>query len=377
MRVCLFTPTFLPLIGGAERDADTIARGLTDRGHTVSVLARDTGDPEPDLPYPVIRYQRPPKQHWWPGLLTRPLNKLHAQNPFDVILTTYAYPTGFAALKARRVLGTPVVACPQGADLYPNYHELTKPGVKDKITQTYRSCDRLIAISGWVRDRLHELAGPDLPPIDLIPNGIDLEAHDAAIARARQLPSPVNGRFVLHLGRVIPTKCVEIAVEAVARRAELFRTQGWKYAIVGDGSALIGLKQKIADARLGDIILTPGLKTGLERDRYLAHAAILVSSSRNEGHPNVLVEAMATGLPVLVSDIAPHREMLTHAPWGMLFREGQSDDLAQTLERAMQTDLHAMQAAAHHARDRFDITAMISGYIQALQLAITPQNRAS
>src|SRR5688500_7636687 len=97
MRICLFTPTFLPLVGGAERDADIVARGLVRCGHEVTVLAREVGGEQPDLPYPVVRYRRPPAQHLLTRLLARPLVKLHRRWPFDVVLAFYGYPNGYAA----------------------------------------------------------------------------------------------------------------------------------------------------------------------------------------------------------------------------------------------------------------------------------------
>jgi len=59
MRICLFTPTFLPSLGGAELAGDRILRGLQARGHDVQVLCQDHGEPK-GLPYPVTRYRRPP-----------------------------------------------------------------------------------------------------------------------------------------------------------------------------------------------------------------------------------------------------------------------------------------------------------------------------
>jgi len=370
VKICLFTPTFLPLLGGAERDADAIARGLTARGHEVHVLARKVPGETPELPYPVTRYRRPPRQHLWPGVLARPLKHLHARFPFEVVLTTYGYPTGHAAIQARSTLRTPVVACPQGADLYPDYHELSKPGVAEKIRQAYRRADRLIAISGWMHDRLREVAGPDLPPVDGIPNGIDLTAHDAALELARLAPCPVGRPFALHLGRVVPTKRVDVAVQAMERAADAFRARGWRYVIVGDGASLNEIRRRIQAAGLQDVILTPGAQRGAARDRYLAHAQCLVSSSRNEGHPNVLIAAMASGLPALVSDIGAHREMLEGHDWGRTFREGDPDDLARALQAMMDEDRKPLRDAAMAGRSAYGLDKMIDGYERTLREAL-------
>ena len=72
MRVCLFTPTYLPSVGGAELAGDRILRGLQTRGHNVQVVCQDHGEPG-ELPYPVTRYKRPPAQHLWPEVLSKHL----------------------------------------------------------------------------------------------------------------------------------------------------------------------------------------------------------------------------------------------------------------------------------------------------------------
>ena len=236
MRICLFTPTFLPIRGGAERAADVIARGLIARGHRVTVLAqRDPQGREvdrDDVPYEVVRYRRPPAQHRWPGLLARRLVKLHRREKFDVVLAWYAYPCGYAAAVARdrctagrRSRGRGWWSAPRGADLYPNFHQLEKPGVERIIREGYQRADRIVAMSQWLIDRLETWVGPPLPPIDLVWNGVNAEALEADAERALDEP-PVSRPFFLHLARVEPVKRHVVAVEAVARIADELRRRG-------------------------------------------------------------------------------------------------------------------------------------------------------
>ena len=367
MRICLFTPTFLPLVGGAERDADVIARGLLERGHEVTVLARQTELGEPELPYPVVRYRRPPAQHLFTRLLSRPLAALHRRWPFEVILCFYGYPTGYAAALVKKKLGVALVVSPRGADLYPEYHDLRKPRVPRLIAEGYRRADRIVSISHWLTQRLREVAGEGLPPIDLVYNGIDFATFDAEIETSRSQPPtlPVRRPFVLHLARVEPVKRQELAVEGVYRLREEFERRGLQYAIVGDGAAMPRVRELVSRYGLDSTVKLLGTRTGIEKAWLLDNAEFMVSTSREEGLGNVVLEAMAAGLPMLGSDIGPHRELIAELGWGLLFRSGDADDLATQMKRMLETDRGPWQQTASRQRGRFSLQSMVDGYESA------------
>ncbi|MEO1236569.1 MAG: glycosyltransferase family 4 protein [Planctomycetota bacterium] len=378
MRVCLFTPTFLPALGGAERMADTLARGLTGRGHEVVVLAPQP-EPDagamPDVPYRVERYRRWPAQHLWPERLARPLKRLHRGWPFDVVLAFYSYPTGYAATRARRSLGVPVVVTPRGGDLYPNFHALRKPRVPAVIAAGYRDADRVVSISGWLTERIQQVTGRtpgELPPIDAVPNGVDLAAFDADLAAADRgtLPLGEGERFLLHLGRVTPVKRTTLAVEAVALEADRFRREKLRYAVVGDGSELSAVAALVERHRLGDVVAVLGRRTGPERAWLLRHAAGFVTTSREEGMPNAVLEAMAAGLPILASDIGPHRELVAGRGWGLLCDSTRPADWGMQMRALVESDRDAMRAAALRLRERYTLARTIDGYESSLQKAI-------
>jgi glycosyltransferase involved in cell wall biosynthesis len=379
MRICLFTPTFLPSIGGAERDADVLVRGLIARGHDVFVLAPRARlkASTVTLPYPVRRYIRPPGQNLWPEALAWPVYRAHNAWRFDAMLAFYGYPTGYAASLLKRRLGFALVTTPRGADLYPNYHALRRARVATVIRAGYRGADRIVSISNWLTQRLHEVAGPDLPPVDLVPNGLDVAEHDRALAAARSNPPalPINRPFILHLARVAPVKQQTLAVRAVARLRKAFETRGLQYAIVGDGNGADEVRRLIDELDVGHLVKMLGTRDGAEKAWLYGHASLMVSTSREEGFGNVVIEAMASGLPMLASDIAPHRELIGERGWGVLFRSGDVDDLTAKLGALLDADTAALRRAALDARDRFTLDAMIRGYEASLQRAMQERER--
>ncbi len=378
MRICLFTPNFLPSIGGAERAADTIARGLIDRGHQATVLCQRLGK-HPDVPYPVRRYRRPPAQHLWPEYLIWPVWRAYRAWRFEVVLAIYGYPTGYAAGLIKHRLGFKVLVNSQGGDMYPNFHALNKTRVSGIIRTAYRQADRVLPVSQWIASRIQEVCGGQggLPPIDVVYNGVDLNKHDRLRdeSRAKQItlagspPLEKNG-FVLHLARVHPVKRQELAVQAVHRLRWLFESCKLKYAIVGDGQAMPEIRRLIDRLKLNDIVLTLGSRVGLEKAWLYDNALLTVATSREEGLPHTVVEAMASGLPIVASDIGPHRELIQDQGWGMLFRNGGVDDLTQKLHAMIDSDLSPMRQRAMKLRHHYALEKMIDGYEQACQRAI-------
>ncbi len=369
MNICLFTPNFLPALGGAERMADVIARQLMARGHEVGVLAQSYPGPEVDLPYPVRRYRRPPAQHLWPERLSRPLRRAHRAWGFDIVLAFYAYPTGYAAGRIKQSLGVKVIANTRGGDLYPNFHGLGKRRVLPTIRRGYRLADRIISLSRWTTQRLSEVVGDGLPPIDQVPNGIDLTEHDRRLAGARdaKVDCDPGCPFVLHMARLSEVKQHHVAVRAVGKIADDFRKGGWRYLIAGEGNAADDLRRLIDELGVGDVVRLLGSRTGVERDWLLAHARCAVSTSREEGMPNVVIEAMSSGLPMVASDIDPHRELIEPADWARLFPLGDVDALAAAVRQMMADDLEPMRRAALARREDYSLTKMIDGYERACE----------
>jgi len=372
MRVCLFTPTFLPSLGGAELAGDRILRGLQSRGYEVQVLCQNHGEPG-DLPYPVTRYHRPPAQNLWPELLSRHVRRLHRDRPFDVMLAFYGYPTGFAAARVKKSLGFKLVVSARGADLYPNFHALKKSRVRSTIRAGYRGADRIISLSDWLDSRLREVAGPDLPPIDRVLNGIDLEAFDRELEQAADLKAPFSlepGNFILHLARIGPVKRQDLAVDAIHQMIEHFRGFRMKYVFVGDGESLDVLRARVETLGIGDVVQFLGRQTGENKYWLLKHAHAFVSTSREEGMPNAMIEAITAGLPILASDIGPHTELLEMTCAGRTFTYPESTNLAGQLYHLMDNDQTPYRTAAKKIRHIFSLNTMIDGYERSLRRAL-------
>lgn len=367
MRICLFTPNFLPTVGGAERMADLLCRSLIARGHDVQVLCQKQKAGPPIAPYPVHLYHRPPAMHLWPGSIGRSLGRLHRRWPFDVVLAFYAYPTGYAASRLKSALNFGLVISTRGGDLYPTSHLHQKPGVMRAIRAGYKNADQIISLSGWMTQRLHEVVGPPLPPIHTIPNGIDLTEHDRLLADAADhRPQFIDSArpFALQLATLTPVKRHDLVLDALAQSRSAFDRARAQLIIAGDGQCRAALQEQIAARGLGDIVKLVGTVSGRDKYWLLAHARFMLSASIAEGLPNALIEAMASGLPVLASDISPHEELLAGAKWGCTFATDDAAALAASMTAMWSMDLSSMKAAALGLRREYDLVKMIDRYEQ-------------
>jgi len=255
---------------------------------------------------------------------------------------------------------------------------LRKPRVRRTVRAGYAGADRIVSISGWLVERLRRMVGDEaMPPYEVVYNGIDLAAHDARLEAVRDQPTdmPVAPPFALHLASVTPIKAQTLAVEAVRRLADRFRSEGMQYAIAGDGAALEDVRRQVADAGIGDIVKLLGYRRGVEKDWLLAHASFMVTTSLEEALGTVNVEAIVSGQPLLASDLPAHRELIDGRGWGMLFRSGDVDDLTEKLERILSGDLDPLRQAALASRHEFSLEHMIDRYEAACVAATDEADR--
>jgi glycosyltransferase involved in cell wall biosynthesis len=212
--------------------------------------------------------------------------------------------------------------------------------------QLARRTDVLVAVSEQVRDELLDLGIGRPAQYRVIPVGLDLSAHLAVDEPSGALRSRIGVRpdvpLVGVLGRLVPIKDHPTLFEAVAR------TPGVHLAVVGDGERRAELEGRARALGVADRVHFTGWWSDVPA--VLADLDVVALSSRNEGTPVALVEALAAGRPVVATDVGGVRSVVRDGVTGILVPPGDPARLAAGLSTlAHDPELRARMGAAGRA----------------------------
>lgn len=176
------------------------------------------------------------------------------------------------------------------------------------------------------------------------------------------VPSTGTSKSFLTVGRFTPLhKGIDILIEAFNLFAQ--KNKEWKLDIVGEGTEEMTFRKLIERYKLEDRVTIHPFTNNIQK--HYSEAQVYVLSSRWEGMPLVLVEAMSHGLPIVTSDLPVSKEIL--GDFGMYFRNGDIEDLAQRLEDATHIEWEAKSKEALEIAKRFDIKNIISQWKKLIE----------
>ena len=248
----------------------------------------------------------------------------------DLINAHWLYLSGIAGAMAGRFRRIPLVVTSQGGDLNLTGQSRFLRAIARAVAKSADSC---VGVSRALCCRFMDLGVP-AERVSLI-SSIGVERTGPSEAKRDISPlfplfANSSGFKILYLGSLIPRKSVHTLVEAhhVLLRRGLSPTT----AIVGAGPEESSLKKLVAERSLTGIHLIGQQSPGVIAE-WLAQADVLVLPSLSEGRPNVVLEAMANGVPVVASDVPGTREIVENERTGLLFRPGDAENLAECLDK--------------------------------------------
>jgi glycosyltransferase involved in cell wall biosynthesis len=267
---------------------------------------------------------------WNPALMRHGLRsyveQLHRRWPFDVVLTAWLYPDACAMQPLAKSLGTPLVPIAQGSDVH---QYLQHPARKRLIQQHLFSCPRLIARSQNLADALSQ-AGFSASRLRVIYNGVDTQVfHPGDAKQARQrLTLPRDARILLWVGNFLPVKNPFLAVEA-ARLIQRRLTEPFYLVMVGDGPLGPSVAERARYLRVP--LILAGRRSEADTSDFMRAADALCLTSQAEGTPNVVLEALACGLPVVSTAVGGVPEIMKAPVAGKLISPGDAVAMAEAV----------------------------------------------
>jgi teichuronic acid biosynthesis glycosyltransferase TuaC len=277
--------------------------------------------------------------------------RLRRRFAFDVIDAHFAYPDGFAAVLLGRIFRRPVVITLRGSivrlSTYPTHRPLLRLAL--------RLATRIVAVSRSLKDVAIALGTPDTK-VRVIPNGVDT-AHFAPSSRAaarERLGLPLTSTIVLSVGGVNEGKGHHRIVQLLPSLLE--RHPNLLYVIVGGerpgDTSRPRIERMVATNDLRDHVWFAGERSHDEIPLWMAASDLFCLATRSEGWANVLLEAMACGLPVVTTRVGGNHEIISSPELGILVDPHDDAALARAIGDALarQWDRSALVDHARHHR---------------------------
>lgn len=289
-------------------------------------------------------------------MLSRPLNgwlcaralleQARAFKP-DLILSWWLYPDAFGALKVARKLGVPLVAGARGSDIR----------VRDTIsrrltTPVVRQAERLLVVSADLGRLAQREYGADPSRIRVIANGCDADTFRLRprLDARRQCGIRDESELVLYVGRLVQEKGLRELIEAM-KALRKSRPQA-ELVLVGDGPMREELEARAAASAQG--LRLVGAQPASEVAQWMAACNLLALPSYSEGHPNVLVEALACGRPVVSTPVGGVPEVVDES-CSLLVPPRDAGALTNALAATLERDWDELALSQRFSRSWHDV----------------------
>jgi glycosyltransferase involved in cell wall biosynthesis len=355
MRILIVNSEYPPIGGGAGNASAYLAKALAKHGYDVAVVTsrfahlphKEQSDNLTIHRIPALR-QRQDRS----GALEQVIFMISAtlsalmlirRHKPDAALAFFGVPSGAAALFLKLIHKIPYIVSLRGGDVpgfrpydFRIFHKLIAP----LLRVVWKNASAVVANSNGLRDlALTFDARFDIP---VIPNGVDLETYEAE-DRDESMP------LLLSVGRVVYQKGFDIAMRALAGIKDI----EWEWQIAGDGPQMDSLKSLAQELGIDDRVVFLGWQSQADLVKQYQQANLFLFPSRHEGMPNAMLEAMASGLPIIASCIAGNEELVVDGETGILFSSEDVDALAIALRKLM-TDTALRQQMGLASRRRVE-----------------------
>jgi glycosyltransferase involved in cell wall biosynthesis len=304
MRIGMMADAYKPHISGITNVISLSKQFLEKAGYEVYVFTFGGGDYIDDEPN-IIRTRGLPLTDT--GLYLSARHNSKAQKilrKMDIIHVHHPFTSGQLAIRYCRAENIPLVFTNHTRyDLYAHaYLPMVPEALGDAFVRAYmpsfcKACDLVIAPSAGLKDVLIGLGVEST--IDVIPNGIDVhpfQSVEQPVSRA-ELGFDEDDILLTYMGRVGPEKNLPFLLRAFAGIAKTY--DNVNLLILGDGPERENLEDRVRVMGMNDRVKFTGMIPYSELPAYMAAADVFLTASVTEVHPLSVIEALASGLPVV------------------------------------------------------------------------------
>ncbi len=318
MKIAIFSDSFFPQVDGVASVVFRSAQGLGELGHDVYVFTASAGrlvkqeesrkekaqkftlirmPSVPALIYPGYRFALP---------IGFAVNKLRKIKP-DIIHTHTPFSVGWEAVWPAKIFGIPIVGTHH--TFYNHYlkHAKIDYAWAKKISWKYtvgyyNRCNLVLSPSKSLADELKFQGLKKL--VKAFPNPVDTEFFHPVASRTKKEELKkllgIKGASLVYMGRVSYEKSIDQVIKAAALAMK--KIPNLQFAIVGDGPERKKLEKLVKDLEIEKNVLFLGIKHEKDLVEALQANDVFLTASKTENMPVSILEAMATGLPVIGVD---------------------------------------------------------------------------
>jgi glycosyltransferase involved in cell wall biosynthesis len=284
---------------------------------------------------------------------------------FDVVLSSWIYPDVCAVAQLARRNKIPFVAIAQGSDV----HQYLKiPARRKIISDSLSYASAVVARSKDLAQQLSE-AGVTGEKLHVIYNGVDFQKFfPAKQSTARKtLGLSSDATILLFVGNLLPIKNPLLVVEAHGMLCRNHPDKNFVLVMIGTGPLEKDIRNRSHDLGTTESVFLAGTKSSDEVARYMQAADLLCVPSNNEGVPNVILEAFASGLRVIARNVGGIPEILCQDFLGRSVMQPDPPAIAEAILKALAGQSQPEQIAEYARRFSWESTAR--HYFELLQQA--------
>jgi glycosyltransferase involved in cell wall biosynthesis len=389
MKICIFTETYYPVIGGGETQARLLADGLVADGFSVILLTRRSDDSLAKVERygAVTVYRLPPTgggqlKKW--GLIFSSVPALiRLRQEYDLVFVSGFRIVGITAVLLAKLLRKKVIlkADSQG-EMSGDFFAAGLAKIRlapDRFpfaiflrarNAILRRADAFSAITDAIAAELRDACIP-ATAVHRIPNSVDtgrffpVDAAQKAALR-RQLGLPEVGKFIIYTGRLVSYKGLPLLLKVWN---DLRRKHEAAYLLlVGTGGLDIhnceaDLRQFVAENGLTERVFFTGSVQNVEE--YVQASDIFALPTEDDALPSSLIEAMGCGLTAVATPIGAIPSIITHQQNGLLVQPADYQQLYDALDRLLTDDALAArlgQAGWQTVQDTYSATIVTEQY---------------
>jgi teichuronic acid biosynthesis glycosyltransferase TuaC len=272
---------------------------------------------------------------WLMFLSTFPtVKRIRKRFNFDLLDAHYVYPDGFAAVLLGKYFRKPVVISARGSDIN-SYRSF--PLIRRLLQHVLARANKVIAVSQALKQAMIQLGIPE-EKIACIPNGVDAKKFrpvpKVQAQRAMNLPS---GRVILSVGNLTPNKGFDLLVKSFGSLAARAEYRDLQLTIAGDGPVREDLENLISALKLTGRVRLVGPVPHEQLYLWYNAADLFCLASAREGWPNVILESLACGTPVVATSAGGIPEIIRSDKVGLLVDRNEAA-LVEAIDSAFKKD---------------------------------------